>query len=153
MVDRVNVGGLQVAGVLHAFVREEALPGSGVDEDKFWAGVCQRIGLPELAADERFVPSSNLVANAAEAAGHFGGPIDLTADFLHRDMQFFGSSRNGLSVRGSSVCGVCRIDALYGRGLQRLQQTGGRSLHAICRAAHGSHHVIHIGKKAVNQHL
>ena len=35
--------------------------------DKFWAGFCGRIGLPELAADERFVPSSNLVANAAEA--------------------------------------------------------------------------------------
>ena len=35
--------------------------------DKFWAGFCQRIGLPGLATDERFVPSSNLVANAAEA--------------------------------------------------------------------------------------
>jgi crotonobetainyl-CoA:carnitine CoA-transferase CaiB-like acyl-CoA transferase len=35
--------------------------------DRFWAGFCERIGLPELATDERFVPSSNLVANAAEA--------------------------------------------------------------------------------------
>lgn len=35
--------------------------------DKFWAGFCQRIGLPELATDERFVPSSNLIANAGEA--------------------------------------------------------------------------------------
>src|ERR1700740_1658635 len=35
--------------------------------DKFWAGFCQRIGLPGLAHDERFVPSSNLVATAAEA--------------------------------------------------------------------------------------
>ncbi|MEZ0352198.1 CaiB/BaiF CoA transferase family protein [Mycobacterium sp. pR1184] len=35
--------------------------------DKFWAGFCERIGLPELATDERFVPSSNLIANAAAA--------------------------------------------------------------------------------------
>jgi crotonobetainyl-CoA:carnitine CoA-transferase CaiB-like acyl-CoA transferase len=35
--------------------------------DKFWAGFCERIGLSELAADERFVPSSNLIANSAEA--------------------------------------------------------------------------------------
>src|SRR3954469_2411729 len=36
--DRVTVGGLQVAPALHAFVREEALPGSGIDEDTFWSG-------------------------------------------------------------------------------------------------------------------
>ncbi|MDP9166690.1 MAG: CoA transferase [Actinomycetota bacterium] len=35
--------------------------------DRFWAGFCTRIGLPELAADPRFVPSSNLIANADEA--------------------------------------------------------------------------------------
>ncbi len=39
MSDRVTVGGLQVAPVLHAFVRDEALPGSGVDEAAFWSGV------------------------------------------------------------------------------------------------------------------
>ena len=38
-VDRVPVGGLQVAAVLHAFVRDEALPGSGIDEGDFWPGV------------------------------------------------------------------------------------------------------------------
>jgi crotonobetainyl-CoA:carnitine CoA-transferase CaiB-like acyl-CoA transferase len=35
--------------------------------DRFWAGFCERIGLPEFAADPRFVPSRNLIANAAEA--------------------------------------------------------------------------------------
>jgi crotonobetainyl-CoA:carnitine CoA-transferase CaiB-like acyl-CoA transferase len=35
--------------------------------DKFWAGFCHRMGLPELATDERFVPSANLVANTYEA--------------------------------------------------------------------------------------
>jgi malate synthase len=36
--ERVTVGGLQVAKVLHDFVRDEALPGSGIDEAAFWAG-------------------------------------------------------------------------------------------------------------------
>lgn len=35
--------------------------------DRFWAGFCERIGLPQLATDPRFVPSSNLIANAADA--------------------------------------------------------------------------------------
>ena len=40
--------------------------------DRFWAGFCERIGLPELATDERFVPSSNLIANATEACALVG---------------------------------------------------------------------------------
>ncbi|WP_028653550.1 malate synthase G [Nocardioides halotolerans] len=39
MGDRVTVGRLQVAEVLHTFVRDEALPGSGLDEGAFWTGV------------------------------------------------------------------------------------------------------------------
>src|ERR1700678_887249 len=35
--------------------------------DKFWGGFCEGVGLPELITDERFVPSSNLIANAAAA--------------------------------------------------------------------------------------
>ena len=38
MDDRVEIGGLSVAGSLHRFVMEEALPGSGVEPDAFWAG-------------------------------------------------------------------------------------------------------------------
>jgi malate synthase len=41
---RVQVNGLSVAASLHAFVRDEALPGTGVDEDKFWAGAAAVIG-------------------------------------------------------------------------------------------------------------
>ena len=36
--------------------------------DRFWPGFCQRIGLGELAQDPRFVPASNLIANARHAA-------------------------------------------------------------------------------------
>ncbi|MBV8929527.1 MAG: CoA transferase [Mycobacteriaceae bacterium] len=35
--------------------------------DRFWAGFCERMGLPGMATDERFVPSKNLIANAAQA--------------------------------------------------------------------------------------
>jgi malate synthase len=37
--DRVAVGNLRVAKVLHDFVTNEALPGTGLDPDSFWAGV------------------------------------------------------------------------------------------------------------------
>ena len=36
---RIQVGGLQVAEELFAFVRDKALPGSGIDEPIFWRGV------------------------------------------------------------------------------------------------------------------
>jgi malate synthase len=39
MTDRVTVGNLRVARVLHDFITKEALPGTGVDADSFWAGV------------------------------------------------------------------------------------------------------------------
>jgi crotonobetainyl-CoA:carnitine CoA-transferase CaiB-like acyl-CoA transferase len=51
--------------------------------DKFWAGFCERMGLPELATDERFVPSSNLVANAAEATAI------IAAKFAEHDLPFW----------------------------------------------------------------
>jgi malate synthase len=38
MTDRISVHGLQVARELHDFINQEALPGSGVETDKFWAG-------------------------------------------------------------------------------------------------------------------
>src|SRR6478735_1661864 len=37
--DRVTVGNLRVAKVLHDFITTEALPGTGLDADSFWAGV------------------------------------------------------------------------------------------------------------------
>ncbi|PWN02277.1 malate synthase G [Nocardioides silvaticus] len=39
MPQRIEVEGLQVADELHAFVRDEALPGSGLEEGAFWSGV------------------------------------------------------------------------------------------------------------------
>lgn len=39
MTDRVDIHGLQVAGELYDFVNQKALPGTGVDQDKFWASL------------------------------------------------------------------------------------------------------------------
>ncbi|OBK29702.1 malate synthase G [Mycobacterium asiaticum] len=39
MSDRVTQGNLRVARVLYDFVNNEALPGTGIDPDSFWAGV------------------------------------------------------------------------------------------------------------------
>jgi len=37
--DRVVVGDLRVAQSLYDFITNEALPGTGVEPDRFWAGV------------------------------------------------------------------------------------------------------------------
>ncbi len=39
MTERVQVGGLQVARVLFDFVNNEAIPGTGIAAEQFWAGV------------------------------------------------------------------------------------------------------------------
>src|SRR3954466_6153598 len=38
-MERIEVAGLKVAGVLHDFVVREALPGTGVDAQGFWTGL------------------------------------------------------------------------------------------------------------------
>jgi malate synthase len=42
-MERVNAGGLKVARVLHDFVVQEALPGTGVSADAFWTGLAALI--------------------------------------------------------------------------------------------------------------
>ena len=37
MTDRIQAGGLQVAKELFDFVNEKAIPGTGIDQDKFWS--------------------------------------------------------------------------------------------------------------------
>ena len=55
MSDRINVHGLQVEPVLYDFINNEALPGSGVDQEAFWSGAAEVIndlayGLPPVPA-------------------------------------------------------------------------------------------------------
>ena len=37
MTERIQAGGLQVAKELYDFINEKAIPGTDVDQDKFWA--------------------------------------------------------------------------------------------------------------------
>ena len=51
MSERINRSGLQVAKVLDDLISSEALPGTGVDEDAFWAGVAGIVR--ELTSENR----------------------------------------------------------------------------------------------------
>jgi len=45
--NRIPVDGLNIAEVLHNFITEEALPGTGIDANTFWQGlsaIIQRFG-------------------------------------------------------------------------------------------------------------
>lgn len=41
MADRITVAGLQIATQLHSFIETQALPGTGVSADAFWAGLSE----------------------------------------------------------------------------------------------------------------
>ena len=41
MSDRITVGGIRVDKVLYDFVNSQAIPGTGVDPDAFWAGAAE----------------------------------------------------------------------------------------------------------------
>src|SRR3569833_1800455 len=46
-MQRVRIDGLQIAPELHAFVAQEAAPGSGIETDAFWQGLARLI--PDFA--------------------------------------------------------------------------------------------------------
>ncbi|MDN5546572.1 MAG: malate synthase G, partial [Rhodococcus sp. (in: high G+C Gram-positive bacteria)] len=77
MTERVQVGSLQVAKVLYDFVVEEALPGTGVDAETFWAGADKVI--TELAPKNRdlLAKRDDLQAQIDQwHRDHAGAPID-----------------------------------------------------------------------------
>ena len=39
MTDMIQAGNIQVAEELYNFINEEALPGTGVDQDHFWSSL------------------------------------------------------------------------------------------------------------------
>jgi malate synthase len=83
MTNRVTVHGLQVAQELHDFIAKEALPGTGLDADKFWAGFAARA--TELMPVNRELLATRDKLQAALDAWHRENPekpidaLDYTA--------------------------------------------------------------------------
>ncbi|MEU4837946.1 malate synthase G [Nocardia testacea] len=114
MTERKKVGGLEVATVLHDFVENEALPGTGVDSAAFWAGA-ERI-ITEFAPRNRA-----LLAERDEIQGkldawhseHPGANYDKAAykqflveiGYLQPEPADFGIGTTGVDDEISSTAG------------------------------------------------
>ncbi len=80
MTDRVQAGGLRVAKVLHDFIEDEALPGTGVAPERFWSGLDAVIH--ELAPRNRALLAKREELQAKIDAWHLarrGRPLDPDA--------------------------------------------------------------------------
>lgn len=62
MNNYVKIGNIQVADVLYQFIRQEALPGTEVDEEQFWTGLEQIL--------EEFVPENKALLAKREELQH-----------------------------------------------------------------------------------
>ena len=112
-VGSVEVGGLHIAPVLHAFVRDEALPGSGIDEAAFWEGV------EEILRD--FVPRNReLLARRDELqqqldewhAAH-PGPVRDQAAYVHmlRDLGYLVEEPADFTIETRDVDDAVAVQA------------------------------------------
>ncbi|WP_183092184.1 malate synthase G [Nocardioides stalactiti] len=84
MPDRVEVSGLQVAAELHAFVRDEALPGSGLEEQAFWDGVAAI--LADLAPRNRALLARREELQGQLDAWHVDHPGPVTDPAVYEAM-------------------------------------------------------------------
>ena len=76
MVERVSVHGLQVARELHDFVTRQALPGTGVEPEKFWSGFAALAAalMPVKARNWRRLGSGQQSGVEQESSGFMRGP-------------------------------------------------------------------------------
>ncbi|GAA1077460.1 malate synthase G [Tsukamurella spumae] len=73
---RTSVAGLEVATVLYDFINNEALPGTGVDQDAFWTGAAQLIG--DLVPKNRALLATRDELQAKIDAYHAAAPGEIT---------------------------------------------------------------------------
>ncbi len=80
MADTVEVSGLKVAGALHAFMENEALPGTGLEPARFWSSLAAIVRdlAPENAALLRKRDELQAKIDAWHR-GHPAKPVDLSA--------------------------------------------------------------------------
>src|SRR4026208_2440527 len=79
MTDRIEAAGLLVAPELKAFVTDEALPGTGMDEAAFWRSFSEIVH--DLAPRNRALLGKRQALQHTIDAWHreHGAPIDLAA--------------------------------------------------------------------------
>ena len=104
MSDRVNAHGLEIAAELYRFVADEALPGTGVDAEAFWAGFGAIAN--ELAPKNRalLAKRDDLQAKIDEWHRANGAPSDMAIyeQFL-RDIGYLVPEGDAFSVSTDNV--------------------------------------------------
>ncbi|MBI1620907.1 malate synthase G [Aquamicrobium zhengzhouense] len=104
MLDRVNAHGLEIAAELYRFVADEALPGTGVDAEAFWAGFGAIAN--ELAPKNRalLAKRDDLQAKIDEWHRANGAPSDMAIyeQFL-RDIGYLVPEGDAFSVSTDNV--------------------------------------------------
>ncbi|MBB3036304.1 malate synthase G [Hoyosella altamirensis] len=79
MTERVTVGNLQVAEVLYDFVVNEAIPGTGVDAEAFWAGA-ESVFTDLIPTNKELLAKRDELQGKIDAwHGENGGDFDLAA--------------------------------------------------------------------------
>jgi malate synthase len=85
MSDRIEKHGLKISPALYAFIEKEALPGSGVDSDKFWAGFAA-LAVKLMPENRALLAERDRLQTAVDQwhKAHPARPIDQVAytDFL-----------------------------------------------------------------------
>jgi malate synthase len=102
---RIEVGGLHIARILHDFVSEEALPGTGLDPQAFWTGLgalVREMGPRNRELlDHRDALQSRIDAYHRENAGR---PIDPDRyERLLRDIGYLRDEPPDFAVRTANV--------------------------------------------------
>ncbi|AVZ39551.1 MULTISPECIES: malate synthase G [unclassified Dietzia] len=104
MSERITVGGIQVDEVLYDFVNTEAIPGTGVDPDAFWAGASEIF--TDLAPRNReLLETRDALQSKIDAWHHENpAPIDQRAytQFL-RDIGYLVPEPDSVSVTTENV--------------------------------------------------
>ena len=104
-MERIEVGGLKVAPVLHNFISREALPGTGIDPQAFWTGLEAIVGAlgarnRELL-DRRDALQARIDAFHCESAGRPVDPEGYEA-FL-RQIGYLADAPQDFTIRTGNV--------------------------------------------------
>ena len=101
---RVSVAGLQVARVLHDFVRDEALPDSGIEAADFWAGLAAILDDFAPRNRELLARRDELQSRLDEFHTAAPGPVDQEAyEAFLREIGYLVEEPSDVTVETSDV--------------------------------------------------